>query len=474
MRPDVFPTRFRRRLTAAFVLVAGAASGALAGGTFVFVRANRIERFEDRSVRQAVLNLELAPLRLPATEVDELLELYQRRGGFEAVAITDGAVLSSEPPLGTSAVLDRLEPAPSTGEVGVQPLAVEGVDFLVVAGRIADSSTELYFFFSRVELLAGLRELRNVLLVGWAIVVVVAAAAGSLVARRTLSPVRVASNAAHSLAEGVLDTRLEVGRLDEFGTWARDFNEMAAALQAKIVALSEARERERRFTADVAHELRTPLGSIVAAGSILEERSQELDPDMRRAVELLGAELRRLRVLVEDLLELARLEAGHAEPDQDIIELTGMVRRVAERSSGPERITVDGPELQITTNRRRLERVVVNLVGNALRYTPGPVSVSVRKEGTDAVVEVSDEGPGIAPEHLPHLFERFYKVDRSRTAGGSGLGLAIVWQNVRVLGGSIEVQSSPDRGSRFRIQLPRTEPLPGGDVDVTRVMDTGS
>src|SRR5207244_916785 len=138
----------------------------------------------------------------------------------------------------------------------------------------------------------------------WVLAVAVAAATGLLLARRTLGPVARASRAARDLAEGLLDTRLPVETRDEFGAWATSFNEMASALEAKIEALSEARERERRFTSDVAHELRTPLSAVVGEASLLREHLAELPAEVRRPAELLVGDVGRLRRLVEELMEI--------------------------------------------------------------------------------------------------------------------------------------------------------------------------
>src|SRR5436190_217306 len=295
---------------------------------------------------------------------------------------------------------------------------------------------------------------------------------GAFVARRTLRPVAQASTAARSLAEGLLETRLPVEGSDEFGAWAQAFNEMAAALEAKISALSEAQARERRFTADVAHELRTPLTALVGEASLLADHLDAMPAASRRPAELLIADVGRLRRLVEDLMEISRFDAGRESVQAENVDL-GSLAAAAIRSRGWEgHVRLDAEEVVITSDPRRLERIVANLVGNALDHGGHGVAVRVGRDGTGAFVEVADRGPGIPREHLPHLFERFYKADASRSSRGTGLGLAIAQENARLLGGEIDVWSEPGEGSRFTLRLPSsvvvTEPLRTSDFGVSQ------
>ena len=163
--------------------------------------------------------------------------------------------------------------------------------------------------------------LRNILAGGVGILVLLAGFVGALLARRRLRPVGQASDAARSLAEGLLETRLPVEGRDEFGSWAQSFNEMAAALETKIADLSAAQARERRFTADVAHELRTPLTALVGEASLLAEHLESMPPESRRPAELLVADVGRLRRLVEDLMEISRFDAGQESVHAETVDL---------------------------------------------------------------------------------------------------------------------------------------------------------
>jgi two-component system, OmpR family, sensor histidine kinase MtrB len=442
----------RRRLTVALALAVGMSAAALAAGSYFVVRHNLLADSVDSSAQQARRNLRIAPTYLKEGPA-KLLEAYRRTGGFDTVGVQGGLQFSSSFDL----VLDQVPPdlrrlVQHGQQLAYQRRSVGGKHYLIVGGPVG-KRTELYYFFSEQSLRHELVVLRNILLIGGGILVLLAAFAGAVLARRTLRPVAQASEAAHSLAEGLLETRLPVGGQDEFGAWAQAFNEMAEALEEKIAALSAAQARERRFTADVAHELRTPLSALVGEASLLAEHLDRMPPESRRPAELLISDVGRLRVLVEDLMEISRLDAGaeavHNEP-VDLATLTGAIVRAR---GWDGRVRLDADETAIETDPRRVERILSNLIGNALEHGGDRADVRVGRENGRAFVEVADHGPGIPPEHLPHLFERFYKADPSRTGRGSGLGLAIAQENARLLGGAIEVWSEPGRGSRFTLRL---------------------
>jgi two-component system sensor histidine kinase MtrB len=225
---------------------------------------------------------------------------------------------------------------------------------------------------------------------------------------------------------------------------------MADALQSKIAALSAAQERERRFTSDVAHELRTPLTALVAEAELLGEHLDRMPADARRPAELLVADVGRLRRLVDDLMEISRLDAGAVTARAEPVDLRALVDTVVRERGWGERVRVEGSGGRVDSDPRRIERVLANLLGNALEHGGGEASVLVG----DRTVEVRDDGPGIPAEKLPHVFDRFWKGDPSRTGPGSGLGLAIARENARLLGGDVTVESEPGQGAAFTFRLP--------------------
>ena len=334
----------RRRLTIAFMLAAGISAAALAVGSYFVVRHNLLADSVDASVSQTRRNLDLAPAYLPRTA--KLLTAYQR-GDFLTVGTRRGRTFSSAF-VGLRQVPAGLRRVVSRGDLGYQRASVAGKHYLVAGGPVGD--TQLYFFFSEDGLRHELAVLRNILAAGVAILVLLAGLVGTVLARRALRPVGRASEAARSLAEGLLETRLPVEGRDEFGSWAQSFNEMAAALETKIADLSAAQARERRFTADVAHELRTPLTALVGEASLLAEHLDRMPGDSRRPAELLIADVGRLRRLVEDLMEISRFDAGaegvHSEP----VALRSLVAATIAARGWNGRVGLDGDDLSVTSD----------------------------------------------------------------------------------------------------------------------------
>ena len=341
----------RRRLTIAFAFAVGLTAVALAAGSYFVVRHNLLADSVKSSAKQARQNLKLAPSYLPR-DPDGLLRAYRVTGGFDTVIVSGGQPYSGFQ-IRLKDVPGGLRKLVKGGRLGYQRETVAGRHYLVVGGPAKGS--ELYFFFSEQGLRHELSVLRNILLAGGGILVLLAALAGAVLARETLRPVARASEAAHSLAEGLLETRLPVEGRDEFGSWAQAFNEMASALEAKISALSAAQARERRFTADVAHELRTPLTALVGEASLLGEHLERMPAQSRRPAELLIADVGRLRRLVEDLMEISRLDAGAEAVQAEAVDLAAAVRAVVHARCCDARL--DAEQTMITTDPRRLERI---------------------------------------------------------------------------------------------------------------------
>jgi signal transduction histidine kinase len=470
MRRVVVARRLRRRLAVTFAVVAAFATGALALGSYLVVRNARLDDSTKSSLEQARTNLVLAGTVLgPSHAVQDVVDLraFYARLGYETVAVVGEDAFGR---FGTAAISDGLQRLVRNGDLAFERVRIADTRYLVAGGRPPPSRAEIYFLFSEEALHADLAQLRSILLAGWVIVVVVSAAAGALVARRVLRPVGEASAAAHALAEGLLETRLPVATDDEFGAWAASFNEMAAALEEKIRALSEARARERRFTSDVAHELRTPLTALAGAAALLGEHLERMPLEAKRPAQLLVEDIGRLRRLVDELMEISRLDAGRENVRAEPVDLQSLVNGLVHSRDWDASVRVDAKPVVALTDPRRLERVVANLIENALTHGGRGVSVRIVRVGDDALVEVRDRGAGIAPEHLTHVFERFYKADPARAGGGSGLGLAIAHENARLLGGEIDAWSEVGIGSRFTLRLVVAKPLPhgnGADAGVT-------
>ncbi|HYD09305.1 MAG TPA: HAMP domain-containing sensor histidine kinase, partial [Acidimicrobiales bacterium] len=392
-----FPARFRRRLAIAFVVVAGISSGLLALGAALWIYSYRTTAFHDRSEQQVADDMRLLAAGAPPEVVASRVADAETPGGPGVVVVTAGELISSVEALD----LDVLPPG-MRAEVEAAPDTLVDHDIeldsgrALVIGTLSDATdVEAYFFFPRDELSRSNRELRLALIVGWFVVLGVAAIAGTVFARRTLRPVRHAADAARSVAEGLLDTRLPVRSDDEFGEWASSFNEMVSALEQKITALAEARDREQRFAADIAHELRTPITAVLTATSHLADHRLSVD-GQREVAQIVADAARRLDRLTSELLELHRLESGHEELQVEAVDLVAAVRNAVRAHGWSDRVVVGGPaRLVVDTDRRRLDRIMVNLVANALAHGRSNVRVTIRSSPGGASLEVSDDGPGI-------------------------------------------------------------------------------
>ncbi|MGC4749846.1 ATP-binding protein [Micromonospora sp. DT201] len=468
--------RLRRRLTIAFVLVAGVSAGLLAGGTGLLLQRSWWDASLHEAAADARYQLVLAGQFLPLTEKrsTELLTSFEASGRH--VVLVDGPSRPSHPAY--APVLGaRMRATVADGQLGYQRSGpAERPRLLVVGGRIPGSTAELYVLTVEDDVATDLGQLRTALVAGWFLVVLLAAGVGHALARRTLEPVGRASRAARAITEGLLATRLPVRGHDEFSVWAASFNDMAEALEAKIGALSAAQAREVRFTADVAHELRTPVTALVAAASLLREHLDQLPDDARLAARLLVGDVVRLRRLVEDLMEISRLDAGREQPAVGPVDAAALLHGIVATRGWSERVLVSGGPVTLRTDPRRLERVLANLVTNAIEHGGGEIRATVTRSGPLVVFEVSDQGSGIPADHLPRVFDRFHKVDPSRSAPGSGLGLAIAWEHTALLGGVLSVRSEPGAGTRFLLKLPAhgpAEPPSDGDGDGEQ-RDTGA
>jgi histidine kinase len=300
------------------------------------------------------------------------------------------------------------------------------------------------------------RAINEVLLIAALAAAATAVLVSSFVTRRIVSPIEEMTRASQRIADGRYDERVRVVGEDELGKLAGSFNQMAQTLV-------QTEERRRQLIGDVAHELRTPLSSIRGVMEGLIDGVLPAEPATFLSVQ---NEVSRLQRLVHDLEELSRAEAGQIPLEMELVAPADLIRMAAERlqpqfeDKGVQIFLDFVPCLpQIRVDIGRMTQVLLNLMGNALQYTPagGEVTISARTEKSKVIITVQDNGTGIAPEHLDHLFERFYRVDksRSRAIGGSGVGLTISKHLVEAHNGDISAASpGPGQGSTFSITLP--------------------
>lgn len=295
---------------------------------------------------------------------------------------------------------------------------------------------------------------------------------GYWLANRAMRPVHVITQTAQEIGETDLSRRLNLHTQDELGELADTFDQMLARLQAAF-------DRQRQFTADASHELRTPL-TIVNLEAERALSSRRPADEYVRVLNVIHSENEFMTCLVNDLLTLARMDAGQTVIKREPVDLSDVALEIVERLSplasrkGVILSTGDLPELEIQGDRQYLIQMLTNLVENAIKYSGksgDQVRVETgrsRMEGKDyAWVQVEDNGPGIAAEHIPHLFERFYRVDKARThdldaskdhedegSEGTGLGLSIVQWIVQAHEGKVNVSSEPGKGTTFEVLFP--------------------
>ncbi|GHH85644.1 two-component sensor histidine kinase [Streptomyces sulfonofaciens] len=482
----------RSRLVVAFALVAVAS--ALSTGALAFreARTGVLQQSQDAVIKQFRDNVDALAPGIPADpsqeELDGLVSQVARThqsqgwhvlatyGGLRASSLSQGAFDLLTPELRRSvgtrpnAVFQRVSdhgypmlvvglPVAYRTSPGLPP-ALSGV---VLYLEVAQSTEQAY-----VKAIITAIEHAALWALGPAVLLAL------LAARGVLRPVRALRRATRQMAEGHLDVRLAVRGSDELADLSRSFNDTAAELERSVTELRRLEAQARRFVADVSHELRTPLAAMSAVTDVLDEELPSLDRETADAVGLVSEETGRLIRLVDDLMEISRFDAGAVRLHLDEIDLAESVRRTLASRGWQHRVETRLPApgtLRAQVDPRRLDVVVANLVGNALRHGAPPVTVRLggpegRPEGAWVVIEVADSGPGIAAAALPHIFERFYKADTTRTRSeSSGLGLAITAENVRLHGGRLRVENRVGAGAVFTVELPlrRHSPVAAAD-----------
>jgi two-component system sensor histidine kinase MtrB len=477
-------TSFRARLIVTVITLVALTAAFTGVFAYFLVRDSLRSQLVDTAVARVEFNIGLVASedQLPAGAGRDEFEasgVADRLllGGAEGVYIEfeDGeAFASSLSLLGTRRLLSAdLREIVGRGEFGYQFVAVDRAPVLVVGARRPPTGPDFYFFFPADDVDDTLSQVQRVLLIAAAAALLLGTVAAGLIARRVLRPVAEAGRAADRMADGDLSVRLPVESSDEIGRWAEAFNRMATALQQQIDALVATQERERRFVADVSHELRTPITALVNEAAILERHLDELPESWRNVGNLLVSDADRVRRLIEDLLEISRLDAG-TTVEATPVDIEAFLSAVIAERHPQARLRAIGFDRPVGVDRHSLERIVGNLVENARSHAPGaPTFVDAIAEAGTLHIEVRDEGPGVADGELERLFDRFYKSEGARQ-GGSGLGLAIARQHARRTGGELTVRRGEPGGLVFEALLPVTDLLRGGDGDATSRSDAGN
>ncbi|WP_405373228.1 MULTISPECIES: MtrAB system histidine kinase MtrB [unclassified Microbacterium] len=324
---------------------------------------------------------------------------------------------------------------------------------------------ELYFAY---DLTSEAQTLQFVQVTLWVVgisLLVLIGAISLFVLRSVTVPIAQAAETSAKLAAGDLGVRLPVRGEDEFATLGRSFNAMADSIESQIKELAELSLVQQRFVSDVSHELRTPLTTIRLAADMINDQRGEFEPTTARAAELLHAQVQRFEVLLADLLEISRYDAGSVQLEieptslahlaEDVIE---SMQQLADQHGTHVRLVAPGGYSPVEMDPRRIRRVVRNLLGNAIEHGEGrPIVITVDSDQRAVALGVRDFGLGMSAADAERVFDRFWRADpsRRRTIGGTGLGLSIALGDARLHGGTLAVWSETGGGTNFVLTLPR-------------------
>ena len=322
---------------------------------------------------------------------------------------------------------------------------------------------EIYLLISLENQKTTLELIRSsLLLTGFALILLIGLITW-LVVRQVVRPVREAARIATEFTSGDFHQRMDVHSRDEISTLGNAFNEMAESLQKQIARLENLSRVQQRFVSDVSHELRTPLTTLRMASEIIHSARQSFDPNVSRSAELLVAQLDRFERLLEDLLEVSRFDAEVAVLEGVDFDIVTLAKRciedlalVASENSTSMVLLVPNETIMLNADIRRVERILRNLLTNAIDHADGkPIAHSEH----DVAVGVRDYGIGIEPHLLSRVFDRFWRADpsRARVRGGTGLGLSIALEDARLHNGELEAWGRPRYGAHFVLTLPRQE-----------------
>jgi signal transduction histidine kinase len=381
-------------------------------------------------------------------DVPAILDSLNTAPTTQAVVRYEGQWYGGVADAGVPGLPDELTAMVESGTAATQRTG-EGADLVLVVGVPLPRSGGSFFELVRLDELSRTLELFSVsLIVAVLVLGLVNTATGWFASRIALRPLTRLTEVASAVAVGRLDARMETEDPD-LRDLARSFNRTVDTLERRVAA-------DARFAGDVSHELRTPLTTMINSMALVQNRRDELPPAVLEPLDLLADDLARFRHLVVDLIEISRHDSG-AAAHLEQVDIADLVRRAADTAAGRPVTEVADSVVGTTmqADKRRLERVVTNLVENADQHGGGCSVVRVSRADDRVVVVVEDHGGGVPPDRRERIFERFARVgDSPDKDAGVGLGLAIVARHVRAHGGTIDVQDRPGGGARFVVSLP--------------------
>lgn len=443
----------RWRVAAAFGLGLLVLVSALAFATWKLATGYMLSQRAEGATRQAEVNVRLVDdaIRTDYGGLDDLLTGLSTGPDATILLYRPGGWITSGRRIGPSALPPEFLQRAMQGRPARQRILAEGIPTLAVTLPTATPGGFYIELFPLTELDRTFRFLSSLLIGGTLSCTALASAVGWWTSRRALRPLMALTEAASRVAGGDLSARLPAQSDPDLAPLATTFNATAEALERRV-------RQDARFAGDVSHELRSPLTTMINAAEVLERRGGDLPPVARQALDLLLAEVRRFHHMVLDLLEISRADQHGDRRSQELVDVPGLVRNViAARQGADLPVEASDTMLLVCADRRRLDRVVANLLDNAERYAGGPVRLAVCRRDDRVRLEIDDAGPGIPGELRERIFERFARggtAKRRGTETGSGLGLAIVAEHVQREGGTVWVEDRPGGGARFVVELP--------------------
>jgi two-component system, OmpR family, sensor histidine kinase MtrB len=423
--------------------------------TYELTRSYLTGQRERSATRQAFANARLATSVLDADDSDprRLLDSLPAEAGSRVLINVAGTWFSSDVGLSEGSLPPDFVALVAQGDAARQRFRLNGVTQLVIGTPLGTTNSSYFEVFPLRELNQTLSALATSLALASLVTTALGAGAGWYVSRRVLVPLQRVSSASERIASGALGTRLRAAGDPDLEPIVDSFNAMADALQVRI-------EREARFASDVSHELRTPLTALATAVQVLQSRADEMPPRVRAALDVLESQIQYFERLVLDLLEISRYDSGANELSNEDVEPVAFIRQtLTPLDPAPLRVTTPMPPT-VSIDKRRVERILANLVENAQIHAGGVDAVELGVADGALQISVIDHGPGIASDDRAFVFERFRRGTTTATNAvkGTGLGLALVAEHVRLHGGTVEVHPGETAGCRFTVSLPIGEP----------------
>jgi two-component system sensor histidine kinase MtrB len=441
----------RARITVGFALCALIVSAAVALLSYQLTESYLLQERERSALRTTAIEAAIVRAGIAAEQPDiaAVLKTLDTGGKRRAVIHRGGVWYGRNADFGTKSTIPvPLQEMVASGQSAAQRVPTETGPALIVGIPLGDG-TSFYVVDVMQELDRSLQGLALIITFVAAATTAIGAALGWYAAGYVVRPMRYVVNAAKVISGGDFTTRLDPGTEPDLARLATSFNEMVDQLSARL-------HRDRRFAADVSHELRSPLQTLSAAASILANRSAEMTPRPAAAARLVAEEIGRFQDLVTDLLELSRSDQPPEREPTDVAELARQVCRDAQACAQLVKAE-PGADLIWQIDQRRFRQILANLAENAQRHGGGLRAIHIGQSGLSRFLWVDDDGPGVSPADREIIFDRFVRGRTSHARGGgdgTGLGLAIVHQHVTAHGGTISVSDRPGGGARFRIDLP--------------------